>query len=414
MRYGLSILLLMTCISLRAQTPVETTLISKIDFQPQYQMWDGEPVYLMGYSYLIGAPLVLPSPTLEFNEGDSVNLHMWNLSQGPPHTIHLHGLDVDQANDGVPALSFDVAHDDTGTYHFRAPHAGTYLYHCHVVSPVHVQAGMYGMIIIHPSDGSNTTWDGGYPYDSDVAWLTSEVDTVWHSEHVIDHEHNDSIMVHPVPTTFHPQYFLVNGKSENQLDVDGIKVSASQNEVVYLRLANIGYCGNRIIFPAALNAQIVSSDGRPLPAVENSDTVDMMPGERFGVLLQANSQFTDDIAIEYFNLNTEEVKNTQLVPVEIEGVFGTAEQFIKEEALTLYPNPTVDQLFVSFEVASDFEGQMSIIDMQGRKVYERQVNYSSGVVNEVIDVSKLSSGAYTLNITTPESSINKQFLVSFK
>ena len=108
-----------------AQMDSVLTLISKIDFQPSHELHDGNQILLMGYSSTIGGSLNLPSPTLEFKENDSIQLDMWNLSQGPPHTIHLHGLDVDQENDGVPALSFSVAHDDTGSYMFKAPHPGT-------------------------------------------------------------------------------------------------------------------------------------------------------------------------------------------------------------------------------------------------------------------------------------------------
>ena len=60
----------------------------------------------------------VPGPTITANEGDSVHLDLWNVSQGAPHTIHLHGLDVDQQNDGVPHLSFDVAHMDHGFLSF--------------------------------------------------------------------------------------------------------------------------------------------------------------------------------------------------------------------------------------------------------------------------------------------------------
>lgn len=165
-------LLLMTW-SFTAQSQIDTsvTLISKIDFQPQYELHDSKEILLMGYSIQIGGGLNLPSPTLEFKENDSVELNMWNLSQGPPHTIHLHGLDVDQENDGVPMLSWEVEHDDTGSYYFKVPHPGTYIYHCHETSVLHVQSGMYGMVIVRPQSADTLTWENGYSFHSERSWM---------------------------------------------------------------------------------------------------------------------------------------------------------------------------------------------------------------------------------------------------
>ena len=126
---------------------------------------DGNYATIFGFIYDIIYPVEIPGPTLTFTEGDSVEIDFWNFSQGAPHTIHLHGLDVNQENDGVPMLSFVVNHMEHGYYKFKAPHPGLYLYHCHVLSPLHVQAGMYGMIVIEPASGLNEAWLGGPQYD---------------------------------------------------------------------------------------------------------------------------------------------------------------------------------------------------------------------------------------------------------
>jgi len=90
---------------------------------------DGNNVRVFGFADNLSQYPDVPGPTLEFTEGDSVIIDFWNISQGAPHTIHLHGLDVNQENDGVPHLSFEVHHMEHGFYRFRAPAAGTYLYH---------------------------------------------------------------------------------------------------------------------------------------------------------------------------------------------------------------------------------------------------------------------------------------------
>ena len=86
---------------------------------------DGTEIRTFGYATKLSENPDIPGPTLIYEQGDSVTIDMWNVSQGAPHTIHLHGLDVNQQNDGVPHLSFDVEHMDHGFYRFMAPHPGT-------------------------------------------------------------------------------------------------------------------------------------------------------------------------------------------------------------------------------------------------------------------------------------------------
>ena len=321
---------------------VEVKLISKMDYKPQYELWDGSKTMLMGYGLTLSGDIDLPSPTLTFKEGDSVKLVLRNMSQPAPHTIHLHGLDVDQENDGVPQFSWVVKHAEEKPYHFVAPHAGTYLYHCHIASSLHVQAGMWGLLIVRPADDSNTTWDGGYPYTKDYGWITSELDTTWHTDDVINHDFDDNKT--PV-LDFYPQYFLINGKGEHQLkENESIAVNAEIDDVVYLRLANMGFYGNKFTFPAELNAKIVSSDGRPLPEVEISNTLDVFPGERYGVLIQSQALLDTEILVDYFNLNTFQTENTQSVGVTITNKTDIEDDQLNKQHIIVYPVPA-DKLF---------------------------------------------------------------------
>ena len=121
----------------------------------------------------------IPSVLLEFVEGTACSIDFFNQSSFE-HTIHLHGLDVDQANDGVGATSFMVDAGDSNTYSFQAPHAGTYHYHCHVDTTLHYARGMYGTVIVRPPSGSlNLAWDGGPAFQEEVLWHLSTFDTTW-------------------------------------------------------------------------------------------------------------------------------------------------------------------------------------------------------------------------------------------
>ena len=46
-----------------AQMDTSITVVSKIDFQPQYELHDGNEILLMGYTASIGGAIDLPSPT---------------------------------------------------------------------------------------------------------------------------------------------------------------------------------------------------------------------------------------------------------------------------------------------------------------------------------------------------------------
>lgn len=368
--------------SINAQQLTTTFIFSKMDFTPQHTLWDGKKTMLMGYTSLMSSPIDIPGPTLRYTEGDSVELKLRNMSQGEPHTIHLHGLDVDQWNDGVPHLSFDVGHNETKSYFFKAPHPGTYLYHCHYTSPLHVQAGMYGLLIVD-AQNQNETWDGGYTFHKEFAWLTSEIDTFWHADSIINYPHDTTTIERYLPD-YNPQYFLINGRSENQLlDTNISAIVAKANETILLRLANIGNYGNKYYFPMHLNVRVISSDGRPLPNLVISDTLDVMPGERYQVLLQATSELVDSIKVKYFNLNTQNVINTQKVPVTISGFLSSVEM-LSSEAI-IYPNPTSKTL--NFR---NIKGNIKLYNSFGKLVFEKKlINH-----NESIDISKLPNGVY--------------------
>ena len=364
-----------------------------------YVAVDGYEVRLMGYTESIGAPVRIPGPTLRATTGDSVKLRLYNLSQGAPHTVHLHGLDVDQPNDGVPQLSFEVEHDSSGYYYFKAPHPGTYLYHCHVISPVHVQGGMYGVIIIDAEDPT-ITWDGGYAFDKEYHWMTSEIDTIWHNDTIIDHEHDMGGMPHIIPKVYDPQYFLVNGAMDfQQEDKEGINVSEGIETKILLRLISIGNFANKYTFPAGLNATIISSDGRPLPEAEESDTLWIFPGERYQVLCNPLTEFTDSVQVDYHDLSMGPVKGTQYINVEIEGVFDLPKN--NQESITFYPNPS--ETYLRFSTASF---SYSIYSIAGDMI-EKGVT-----TNGFVQTERLLKGNYFIQLELDDRSKTFYFIKS--
>ena len=361
---------------------------------------NGDTIRTMGFTYDPADNPNVPGPTIEINQGDSVKLDLWNKADGPPHTIHLHGLDVDQQNDGVPHLSFEVFFNETKPYYFKALNAGTYLYHCHVASTIHVQAGMYGLLIVHPTDGSLTTWDGGFAYNVEQSLLMSEIDTLWHNDSIIDHNYDTSMTVSSVMLPkYEPQHFLVNGYADTQITDNGLGLNTSVNAVNYIRLANIGFKGNRVIFPSSFGGEIIDSDGRPLPTVEPTDTVLLMPGERYGIIGTFGSELTDVITIEYFDLNTLELCGTQEVPISVVGVLELQRE-APMMAVNLYPNPAEGLLTIQLDGNKGTEIDLKMIDMSGR-IIKNYRNLDGNTINSglLLDVNTLQPGKYIIELT---------------
>src|SRR3954466_4228188 len=114
----------------------------------------------------------LPSPLIRVREGQVVHTQL-KASKGP-HTIHHHGIEPDSHNDGVGHTSFDV--NTRYTYQWCAATAGTFFYHCHVNTPLHVQLGLFGGLIVDPETGPGTLYEGGPIYDHERFWVAAAFD----------------------------------------------------------------------------------------------------------------------------------------------------------------------------------------------------------------------------------------------
>lgn len=217
----------------------------------------------------------LPAPVIYARKGDIVEIRLKNLgvaaqpnAPNDPHSIHLHGLDVDAANDGVPETSLGAVpanlcadgtsigqthwsdeyepnpggpvHPDgsavascTGdvvehggpapgagnviVYMFTEDQDGTYMYHCHQEADIHVQMGMYGALVVYEGNNMSPGTPGsifGFNYDKDVIMLLTEVDLDYHNaEEGTYNPLHSNFHREWNPIDYHPQYWLVNGLS---------------------------------------------------------------------------------------------------------------------------------------------------------------------------------------------------------
>ena len=239
---------------------------------------DGSSVTIWGYGWVTDGFITLPGPLLTYNEGQSVDLNFVNPSP-ESHTIHLHGLDVDQANDGVPATSFLVPTGGDAVYSFVADQAGTFLYHCHVTTTLHLTMGMYGMILVKRPD--QTLFEGGPAYTEDAPFLFSDLEVATNLDPV------GSFPFHDI----RPDVFMINGKQGSQLEAEDERVWSAPGDTVALRLGSMAYSRVRCHFPPELHAVCHMSDGRALPESFAVDSLDIFPGERFTILVAPEEGF---------------------------------------------------------------------------------------------------------------------------
>jgi len=287
---------------------------------------DGTALPIWGYGWVADGFITLPAPLLTYDEGAVVSLAFENPSP-ESHTIHLHGLDVDQANDGVPATSFFVTSGQSTAYDFTATHSGTYLYHCHVTTTLHLTMGMYGMVLVTRPDG--TLFEGGPAVAQDVPWLFSDLEVATNFDPVGSFPFHD----------MRPDVFMLNGKAGSQLEEEVVWTSAS--EPTALRLASMAYSKVTCHFPEGLNAELWMSDGRAVP-VEALDSLEMYPGERFTVLVQPELGYEGGVTAVFGHMVDGEVEAEEFLHIREESLHPSRVENL--EAAVWYPNPANRQV----------------------------------------------------------------------
>jgi FtsP/CotA-like multicopper oxidase with cupredoxin domain len=92
-----------------------------------------------------------PGPTIRVTEGQLVEVTLVNESVADGTTLHWHGLDVPNSQDGVAGVTQDaVPVGGSFTYRFVADQVGTYWYHSHQVSHEQVRRGLFGALVVQP------------------------------------------------------------------------------------------------------------------------------------------------------------------------------------------------------------------------------------------------------------------------
>ena len=221
----------------------------------------------------------VPGPEIRVTEGDKVRIIFKN-NLPKSTTIHWHGIDVPNNQDGVPGVTQEpIKPGETFTYEFVAKPSGTRFYHTHGTShsdeAQQLDMGLSGAFIIEPKIKEI--------YDKEYTLLLDEWEVLPDGSNaaLMSGEHN--MITH----SMNYNLFTINGKAFPYTETINVK----QGDKVLIRLINVG---SSTIHPMHLHGQsfkIVSTDGNPVPkeAQLTKDTLLIAPGERYDIEVIANN-----------------------------------------------------------------------------------------------------------------------------
>ena len=214
-------------------------------------------VRMLGYNGSI------PGPTLKVRQGSEVIVHVTNEGDLDT-TVHWHGLRLENKYDGVPhETQTPIPVGGDFTYRIRFPDPGLYWYHPHIREDYTQEMGLYGNILVDPSDP-------GYwpPADRDVLLTLDDLLL----------EDGKIAAFSPVETTY-----TAMGRFGNVLLISGetdYSLTARAGEVVRLWLTNTA---NTRVFNVQIpgaRMKLVGGDSGRVEHEEFVSEVILAPSER--------------------------------------------------------------------------------------------------------------------------------------
>ncbi len=303
-----------------------------------------------------------PGPLVRATEGDIVHATIKPIKAH--HTIHWHGIEPDPRNDGVGHTSFEVS----GRYTYQwtpqrgivgdpnVGSAGTYFYHCHVNTPLHVQMGMFGPLIIDPPPnaalptrpGARRVFVDGPEYDvaTETLIATYAVDPRWHQlDHAAGLSGEDVGL-----NRFEPEHFYLlggqlaaRGRDRAVSIATGVKARVTDGRAgaplaTLLRLVQASYHPTVLRFTdaagnPAMICEVLAHDGRQFrdtsqPAGPSRPMRDvgrpiitsvlaMGAAEKYDVLLVPRSAGKYKLEVDWIHWVTRRVMGRQSIPITV-------------------------------------------------------------------------------------------------
>ena len=93
----------------------------------------------------------VPGPTLKVPQGATITVHVTNHGDLDA-TVHWHGLRLENRYDGTHDTQAPIPVGETFTYQVHVPDPGAYWYHPHIREDYGQEMGLYGNILVTPSE----------------------------------------------------------------------------------------------------------------------------------------------------------------------------------------------------------------------------------------------------------------------
>ncbi len=211
----------------------------------------------------------VPGPTLRFRQGDRVRINVTNHLPETT-TVHWHGLILPNVMDGPAEVTQSpIKAGELYRYEFTALQSGTYFYHSHDHVDRQQSLGLYGALIVDPSDAAQEI-AADHEYTLQLQeWLV-----------------RDGLTYPAMPMEGGmPNYFTINGRAYPSTDTITMKVGET------LKVRFIG-SSSGFIHPMHIHGgpfTVVARDGETLePAARyKADTLNIGPGQRYDVIWPA-------------------------------------------------------------------------------------------------------------------------------
>lgn len=322
------------------------------------KMADGKVLYTFGFSDMTGVPpdqvmtagrlaANFPAPTIELKEGDEFYLTLSNVGfngrpdLSDPHSVHFHGFpNASAIFDGMPEGSIAPNMQSSLTYYYNIVDPGTFMYHCHVEAPEHMQMGMLGNLYVHPKqNGRSFSYqgkrytkfvyndnDGSTGYDVEFPIQIGSMDPIFHDLH---------LAIQPLPfANMKDTYAMLNGRGYPDTtnpsplvppaDNGGILsqtqsslITATRGQHILLRISNLNITNFYTLTALGLPMKVVGSGAKILRGPSgknlyyNTQSVTLGGGEAADVIIDttavpAGTYFLYTTNLNHLSNNTED------------------------------------------------------------------------------------------------------------
>ena len=228
----------------------------ELEIAPVAKTINGSVVRMLAYNGSI------PGPTLKVEEGSTLTVRATNHGDIDA-TVHWHGVRLENRYDGTHETQAPIGLGETFTYQVAFPDPGVYWYHPHIREDYAQEMGLYGNILVVPSEP-----DYWPPVDREFLLTLDDV--------LI--ENGKVAVFSPAETTY-----VAMGRFGNVMLVSGeteLSPRARQGEVVRLYLTNTA---NTRVFNVAVpgaRMKLVGADSGHYEREELVEEVLIAPSER--------------------------------------------------------------------------------------------------------------------------------------